>query len=108
MALIACPNCGKRISDKAEVCQHCHTALTGDPDKVRSAARIARIEQSARLMTYSFIALIVFIAGIAYSAFYAETGATWDKWLAQIATAIGFVWYIGLRIRIMMFKKQKV
>ncbi|WP_111976391.1 zinc ribbon domain-containing protein [Algibacillus agarilyticus] len=107
MALIACPKCRKRISDKAESCQHCHEVLVGDPEKIRTGARIKRIEKSARLMTYSFFALIMFIAGIAYSGMYAETGASWDKWGSQIVSGVGFIWYIVLRVQIMLFKKEK-
>ena len=27
MALISCPNCGKRITDRTEICPHCNAVL---------------------------------------------------------------------------------
>ena len=34
MALISCPHCGKRITDRTEVCPHCQTVLIQKNDKV--------------------------------------------------------------------------
>lgn len=106
MALVACPACKQRISDKAESCQHCGFVFGGDVEgEERANPRIERIKKSSQLMTQAFIALIVFIAGIAYSGFYAESGETWDKWLSQGLSALGFIWFITTRVRIMIFKK---
>lgn len=32
MALISCPNCGKRITDRTEICPHCHAVLIKKDD----------------------------------------------------------------------------
>ncbi len=108
MALIACPKCGKRISDKAETCKHCGALMVEDPEKLRTAGRIERIHKSSRLMSQSFIALILFIGGLAYSSFDPEAGETTAKWVAQGIAGAGFIWYLILRVQIMMFKKEKV
>ena len=37
MAVINCPGCKKKISDKAKICQHCQLDLTElDADKIAS------------------------------------------------------------------------
>ncbi|WAJ69124.1 zinc ribbon domain-containing protein [Catenovulum adriaticum] len=107
MALMHCPNCDKRISDKAETCQYCQHVLVADPEKIDSERRINRIKKASSLMTQSFIALILFIGGLAYSAWYSDTGTSTDKIVAQAITAISFIWYLITRIRIMLFKRAK-
>lgn len=32
MALISCPNCGKRITDRTEICPHCNAVLIKKDD----------------------------------------------------------------------------
>ncbi len=107
MALVHCPKCDKRISDKAEVCQFCNHVLVADPEKLDSERRINRIKKASNLMTQSFVALILFIGGLAYSAWYSDDGTSTDKIVAQVVTAISFVWYLITRIRIMLFKRDK-
>ena len=107
MALIHCPKCDKRISDKAETCQFCQHILVADPEKLDSERRINRIKKSSSLMNHSFIALILFIGGLAYTAWYTDEGASTDKLIAQGVTAVAFVWYLVTRVRIMLFKRTK-
>ena len=107
MALIPCPECGKRISDKAQSCQHCEHVLVADPEKLTTQRRINRIKQSSSLITHSFLALILFIGGLAYSSWYAESGMGYDKIASQVVALLGLVWYVVTRIRIMMFKREK-
>ncbi|MCU4677164.1 zinc ribbon domain-containing protein [Catenovulum sp. 2E275] len=107
MALMHCPKCDKKISDKAESCQFCQHVLVADPEKIESERRINRIKKSSNLMTQSFIALILFIGGLAYTAWYTDDGTSNDKIIAQVVTAISFVWYLVTRIRIMLFKRSK-
>ncbi|NTS78541.1 zinc ribbon domain-containing protein [Catenovulum sp. SM1970] len=106
MALISCPKCGKRVSDKADSCLHCGAVLVDDPEKLQRLGRIERIKRSSQLMTRSFLALILFIGGLAYSGFYADKGESTDKWISQIVAGIGFVWYLILRVQIIQFKRE--
>ena len=34
MAIISCPHCGKRISDRTEVCPNCNTVLIQKNDEI--------------------------------------------------------------------------
>ncbi|MER2493651.1 zinc ribbon domain-containing protein [Catenovulum sediminis] len=107
MALTQCPECNKRISDKADQCPYCQCALVDDPEKLETQRRINRIKKSSSLMTHSFLALILFISGLAYSSWYAEDGMTYDKIASQAVALIGLIWYLTTRIRIMLFKRNK-
>lgn len=107
MALIHCPKCDKRISDKAEICQHCQHVLVADPEKLDSERRINRIKKASNLMTQSFIALILFIGGIAYSSWFSDEGVSNDKIISQVVSGLALVWYLITRIRIMLFKRSK-
>lgn len=107
MAIIDCPQCHQKISNKAKQCSHCHLDLTNlDEQKLRHLQQISTIEQSQKLMTWSFIAMLLFCGG--FLALYTVEMAK-DSW--QFATAVsasagGFVLYIVMRIKIILLKRR--
>lgn len=44
MALIACPECGKEISDKVKTCPHCGYPLVGEPQQEQSTSTPQQVE----------------------------------------------------------------
>ncbi|WP_017445058.1 zinc ribbon domain-containing protein [Gayadomonas joobiniege] len=106
MALTHCPKCDKKISDKADQCPHCEHLMVADPEKLETQRRINRIKKSSSLITQSFLGLILFIGGLAYSSWYAEDGMSNDKIAAQVIAGIGVFWYLVSRIRILMFRRS--
>lgn len=84
MALIVCPNCGKRITDRAEVCPHCKTVLTqeketplvtkagvlSDGKKHLRSAAIATVE------AFAFTLLVGIILGVVCAVFLGKEGTT--------------------------------
>lgn len=84
MALIVCPNCGKRITDRAEVCPHCKTVLTqeketplvtkagvlSDGKKHLRSAAIATVE------AFAFTLLVGIILGVVCAVFLGKAGTT--------------------------------
>ena len=61
MAVINCPNCKKKISDKAKSCSHCEIDLTNvDAEKMASIKKVNKINKSQTLMNHSFIAMLLF------------------------------------------------
>ena len=50
MALIKCPECGKQISDKAEVCPHCG---------VEARKELAKIQEKRSIIISVILACIV-------------------------------------------------
>jgi hypothetical protein len=109
MAVINCPSCKKKISDKAKVCSHCNTSLSElDQEKLASLAKINRIKKTQRLMNYSFIAMFMFCGGFLFMFWDNVTPGTWQYNVAMGSTVIGFILYIIIRVMLLIVKyKQK-
>lgn len=67
MALIKCPECGKQISDKAEVCPHCGIEVQKVLAEVREKQRIQRKKRRKRIIISTVS--VCFVAIIAVSAY---------------------------------------
>lgn len=107
MAVISCPHCKKKISDKAKICSHCDFSLQGlDAEKIASLDRINRINQSQKLMTYSFIAMLLFCGGFLFMFWDNVEQGTWQHTAAMASTIIGFIFYIIIRIRLLWIKQK--
>lgn len=105
MAVINCPSCKKKISDKAKQCSHCNASLTGlDQEKLASLAKVDRIKQAQRLMNYSFIAMLLFCGGFLFMFWDNVQPGTWQHNTAMASTFIGFILYIIIRIMLLMSK----
>ncbi|MCW8108636.1 hypothetical protein OPS25_09025 [Alteromonas ponticola] len=106
MALIDCPSCTKKISDKADTCQHCGFNLgqATDEDIVRKK-QLNRFKKLNSIQTQSMIAMLLFVAGFAFMYW---GGARQDELhynIAVLMSVVGFVWYIVNRIRILIIKR---
>jgi len=108
MAVINCPSCKKKISDKAKECNHCGLSLNGlDSDKIANLNQVNRINQAQRLMNYSFVAMLLFCGGFLFMFWDDVEKGTWQYTLAMASTVIGFIMYIVIRIKLLFFKRQK-
>jgi hypothetical protein len=107
MAVINCPDCKKKISDKAKECNHCGLSLIAlDKDKISNLNQVNRINLAQRLMNYSFIAMILFCGGFLFMFWDNVEQGTWQHSLALACTVIGFILYIIIRIKLLFFKRQ--
>jgi hypothetical protein len=108
MAVINCPNCKKKISDKAKECSHCGLALQAlDSDKIASLNRVNRINKAQRLMNYSFVAMLMFCGGFLFMFWDNVEKGSWQHTLAMICTIIGFIMYLVIRVKLLLFKRKK-
>lgn len=108
MAVINCPSCKKKISDKATSCSHCNLDLSDlDTDKINSLNRINSIQQAQRLMNYSFVAMLLFCGGFLFMFWDNVEQGTWQHKLAMTSTVIGFILYIVIRIKLLFIKRKK-
>lgn len=110
MAIINCPGCMKKVSDRAAVCEHCGFML-GAHD-AESLARKARTERSIRvnkLVSQQMLAIVFFVAGIG-ATFYDWSGSQVAAWMpiaGPILAGASFIWYLITRGRIYWLKRQK-
>ncbi len=107
MAVINCPNCNKKISDKAKTCAHCQIDLVNlDEEKLANMKQINTINKSQRIMTISFIAMLLFCGGFLFFYWRNVQPGTWQYYLSVGSTLVGFVLYIITRVQLILLKRS--
>ena len=108
MAVINCPSCKKKISDKAKQCEHCQIDLTAlDADKIASLKRVGAVTKSQQLMNHSFIAMLLFCGGFLFLYWQDAQPGTWEYISAITSTVLGFILYIITRVRLILTKRSQ-
>lgn len=104
MAVISCPVCSKKISDKATECPHCDTVMDMDIEERERLARKQIAKKTQKLSTQSLFAMVFFLGGFWFMYFQAPEPDSPQMMISQGVVAIGFVWYIVNRIRLLLLK----
>ncbi len=108
MAIINCPNCQKKISNKAAECSHCQLDLKNlDSEKLQRLTNVNKIQKFQSLMNHSFIAMLLFCGGFLVIFLRNSVPFSLEYILSASATIIGFILYIVTRIRLIFLKNKK-
>lgn len=105
MALIDCPKCKKKISNKIPNCNHCGVDIN-NPDLTESNKKVSYIARHQRIMNHSFIAMLLFCGGFLFMFWQNPAKNSWQEVCAIGATAFGFCWYIICRVRLIILKRK--
>ena len=106
MALVDCPSCNKKISDKAQTCQHCGFVLgEASSEDLARKQTLNKYLQKQKIQTQSMIAMLLFVSGFGFMYWggVATDGVQYK--IALAVTVIGFVWYLVNRVRLVFLKK---
>lgn len=107
MAVINCPNCKKKISNKATSCSHCQIDLTDlNEEKLLSMKSASLAERQQTLMNHSFIAMLLFCGGFLFLFWDNAQPGSWQYATATASTGLGFIFYLVTRVRILLLKKS--
>ncbi|KXI29972.1 zinc ribbon domain-containing protein [Paraglaciecola hydrolytica] len=108
MALIDCPACGKKISDKAATCQYCDFAIgTADPEDIARKNSLKIYLKKQNIQNQSMLAMLLFVGGFGFMYWGGVTPEELQFKAAFGVAVVGFVWYIVNRIRLIFLKKSK-
>jgi hypothetical protein len=108
MAIISCPFCGHKISDKSASCSKCNGDVAGlTPEKRASLARDKALDKVQALVNHSLFALLLFLTGFGLMYWWDPEPGSAQQYIAGAAIGVGFCWYIITRARIMWMKKRK-
>ena len=113
MALINCPSCKQRISDKSKTCSHCDfnfqsgvTAEGETPEQLESKNKIKRLKKRYSLQMQAMAGIILFLLGIVLWYFVGDKGFSKMSHFVELGTALfGGLWYLLTRVRLILFKK---
>lgn len=110
MAIISCPSCNKKVSDKAAVCDACGFMLGAhDSDSLVRKASAKRSMRVNQLVSHQMLAILLFIAGIGGTFYDWQQVQGW-QFMPHVSMAVAilsFVWYLVTRARIYILKRQR-
>lgn len=110
MAIVNCPKCNKKMSDKAAVCDHCGFVVDGlDAETLERKRRRKRADHIHKLTTHGMLAMLIFVAGIAGIFYFRDETSpdpTWQSQISIVITVVGFVWYIINRMRMIAARRK--
>ncbi len=99
MALISCPVCKKRVSNRAIRCSNCAAPIASqDDEQTERAAQRNRWKQNRRLQNISFVMILFFLIGALLFWYNKADISGWKYLLGEFIMVIGFVGYAVLRI----------
>lgn len=106
MALIDCPSCSKKISDKAPSCSHCGFAVgsASEEDIVRKQ-QMLRFTKIQSLQNQSMLAMLMFVSGFGLWYWGGEQPSDLQQNATVGCSIIGFVWYLVNRARLVILKR---
>ena len=107
MALIDCPSCNKKISDKAQNCQHCDFTLgTASAEDLARKKSLNLYLKNQKIQTQSMLAMLLFVVGFGFMYWGGAVAGDLQHNIAIGVAIIGFVWYIINRVRLIFLKRS--
>lgn len=107
MALIDCPSCGKKISDKAKNCQHCDFSMEqASPEDLARKNSLKKYLKKQGIQNQSMLAMLLFVGGFGFMYWGGTTQEDVQFKLAFGTAVIGFFWYVINRVRLIFVKKS--
>jgi uncharacterized membrane protein YvbJ len=113
MAIISCPSCGQRISDKAKTCSHCgYNQVIGVDSDGRTLEQLAQLEKlnhmkkRNRFQMLAMSGIIIFLLGTALWYFGGQGFETLADFIEISLIALGALLYLGARVALILIKKK--
>jgi hypothetical protein len=107
MALVNCPSCSKKISDKTKSCQHCGLSLnTVDAEDIARKENLNKYLKNQSVQMQSMVAMLLFVAGFGFMYWGGAIQGGLQYNIAIGLTVVGFVWYIINRVRLVFLKRS--
>lgn len=114
MAIIQCPACKERISDKAATCIHCGVSLNAHSDnaefsdeQLASQVKMRRLKKRYSLQQQAILGVLLFLFSIFIWYFVGKQGLSKPSHFIQLGlAAVGGGWYLITRVRIIQFNKK--
>ncbi len=106
MALMTCPSCNQRVSDKNAKCPNCRFGFSGqDGLSLEQALRRFRKKNMFRWQKFSYFALTLFIGGFIWIWLESKEAQVSQNPYSLGLAGFGAIIYTFIRIRMMFLKR---
>lgn len=107
MALINCPQCNEKISDKVKECPSCGLDIGNlSEESLASLGRQKKIKKMARITTESFFAILLFAGGFTWLYWREPSYQSVEMYASYAAVWLGVIWYLVNRVRLILVKRK--
>jgi len=107
MAIVSCPFCGKKISNKAQSCQHCGGVMGNvSPEHAEKVHRELRYQKAKSINNYAMLSVVVFLGSFLYFHFQQPMQGSWQLELNYLVMGCSALGYVISKARMVMFKRQ--
>ena len=113
MAIMNCPSCNQKISDKAKTCSNCQYDLVKKStseglteEQLASKKHLAHIKKKYSLQMQAMTGIILVLLGASLWYFGGRGFSTISDILKLGMLATGAIWYLVTRVRLILFKKE--
>ncbi|WP_196140517.1 hypothetical protein [Aliikangiella sp. G2MR2-5] len=115
MAIISCPSCKERVSNKSKSCPHCDFDFESgkstdglNEEQLANQEKLANLKKRYSLQMQAMAGIILFLFGFIMWYFVGKQGLSKLTHFIEIGLAVlGGVWYIITRIRLMAYKRSQ-
>jgi len=106
MSIISCPECGKKISNKAAICTHCGFQMSEVSDEQLNTFRVRKLRDKIyHLNMISYAAITVFVAGFGW--YWKDTGGFQHQSSTGPFILMGLAAVAYILVRVLLFAKRR-
>ena len=106
MALINCPSCNKKMSDKAKACPHCGFAINdASEEDILRKQQMQLFKKKQSIQNQSMLAMLMFVAGFGMWFWGGPDPSDLQQNASVGCSVIGFIWYLINRVRLIIVKR---
>lgn len=107
MAIVTCPFCGKKVSNKAASCQHCGAGLTDvSPEQLMKVERDRRLAKSQSINNHAMVSIVLFLGSVLYLYFKEPVAETVQWYATYTCLGGGALGYVISKARMVIHKRQ--
>lgn len=107
MAIISCPYCRKKVSDKAAACGHCGTPLSDIPaEQLQKLQREKKQKLADSLNNHAMLAMLIFLSSFIWYYYRTPAPDSMELYFVYFTLVLGCGWYMITKVRIVLHKRK--
>lgn len=101
MALIACPECSKEVSDSAPSCPNCGVAIASKQESSAAGAKLTTVQETSKKLKLHILgSVVMIIIGLLFIFTPSQAENAEPSAVPFLIFTFGFIWFVVTRFRI--------